>query len=85
MKTRSFLPILRLFLLCLPCLALAESKAQKRFTLPPIEAFIAKWSTSGGSELGSSQTFLLELCDLLDVPRPEAPRPNLQDTSYLLN
>ena len=54
-----------------------------RLAVPPIDGFIARWNSSGGSELGASQAFLLELCDLLEVPRPQSPRPNLKDTSYL--
>lgn len=38
--------------------------------------FIARWQGSGGAELANSQSFLVELCDLLDVPRPE---PTLAD------
>jgi hypothetical protein len=34
-------------------------------------AFIAKWSPSGGAELANSQSFLRDLCDLLDVPHPD--------------
>lgn len=58
-----------------------ELTAQK-FVLPPVEAFIVKWSSSGGSELGSSQSFINELCDVLGVPKPAAPRSNIADNSY---
>ena len=34
--------------------------------------FIAHWSAASPSERANSQPFLLELCDLLDVPRPDA-------------
>ncbi len=34
-------------------------------------AFIARWSPSGGAELANSQSFLRDLCDLLDVPHPD--------------
>ena len=45
-------------------------------SLPPmpkrdIEDFIAHWSAASASERSNSQPFLLELCDLLDVPRPD--------------
>jgi hypothetical protein len=33
--------------------------------------FIERWKDSGGAELANSQSFLKELCDLLDVPHPE--------------
>ena len=40
-----------------------------------IDAFIAKWSNSGGHERGSGQYFLLDLCDLLGLEKPAAPLP----------
>ena len=39
-----------------------------------VEDFIAHWSAASPSERANSQPFLLELCDLLDVPRPD-PHP----------
>ena len=39
-------------------------------TLTP-EAFVERWKASGGSERANYQLFLTELCDLLDVPRPD--------------
>lgn len=36
-----------------------------------VEQFIAYWSAAGASERSNSQRFLVELCDLLDVPRPD--------------
>src|SRR5690606_6175711 len=38
------------------------------------EEFVAKWKNSAAAELANSQSFLIELCDLLDVPRPEPTR-----------
>lgn len=35
-------------------------------------AFIAKWKGTAASELSTSQSFLIELCELLGVPRPHA-------------
>ena len=35
-----------------------------------IEAFISHWTGATASEQQISQPFLLDLCDLLDVPRP---------------
>jgi hypothetical protein len=35
-----------------------------------VETFNARWSASGGGERANYQSFLLELCDLLGVPRP---------------
>jgi hypothetical protein len=34
-------------------------------------AFIAKWQASIATELASAQTFVAELCDLLDLPKPD--------------
>jgi len=39
-----------------------------------VEDFVSHWSAASPSERANSQTFLLELCDLLDVPRPD-PHP----------
>ena len=39
-----------------------------------VEDFIAHWSAASPSERANSQPFLLELCDLLAVPRPD-PHP----------
>jgi hypothetical protein len=35
------------------------------------ERFITKWSGSGGAERANKDSFLNELCDALDVPRPD--------------
>ena len=39
-----------------------------------IEDFISHWSAASPSERANSQPFLIELCDLLDVPHPD-PHP----------
>jgi hypothetical protein len=39
-----------------------------------VDDFIAHWSAASPSERANSQPFLLDLCDLLDVPRPD-PHP----------
>jgi hypothetical protein len=36
-----------------------------------VDDFIAYWSAASTSERSNSQRFLVELCDLLDVPRPD--------------
>ncbi|MFI5181103.1 MAG: class I SAM-dependent DNA methyltransferase [Thermoanaerobaculia bacterium] len=36
-----------------------------------IETFTAKWSASGAAERANKDAFLLDLCDLLGVPRPD--------------
>jgi hypothetical protein len=37
---------------------------------PSLQDFVAKWSASGAAERANKDAFLLELCDVLDVPRP---------------
>ena len=39
-----------------------------------VQDFISHWSAASPSERANSQPFLIELCDLLDVPRPD-PHP----------
>jgi hypothetical protein len=36
-----------------------------------IEDFLERWERSGASERANYQLFLSELCDLLEVPRPD--------------
>src|SRR5690606_28829728 len=44
------------------------------------DGFIAKWQGVPASELSTSQSFLIELCELLGVPRPH-PAPE-QDSMF---
>jgi hypothetical protein len=48
-----------------------------------IQAFIDRWSPSGGAERANYALFLSELCDLLEVPRPEPTRPDDDDNAYV--
>jgi len=41
-----------------------------------VQDFIAHWSSASASERANSQPFLLDLCDLLAVPRPDPRAPN---------
>jgi hypothetical protein len=41
-----------------------------------IQKFIQRWSNSGGAERANYQLFLSELCDVLQVARPE---PTVED------
>jgi len=45
--------------------------------------FIARWSVSGAAERANYQLFLSELCDLLDVPRPDPSTPDNQRNAYV--
>ncbi|MCL2122810.1 MAG: DNA methylase [Desulfovibrionaceae bacterium] len=47
-----------------------------------ITGFIARWKASGGSEQANSQLFLAELCDALELPRPEPSRPINEENTY---
>ena len=41
-----------------------------------VKTFIGRWSAATASERANSQPFLCELCDFLDVPRPEPVKEN---------
>lgn len=47
-----------------------------------IDAFIAKWSDSGGHERGAGQYFLLDFCDLLGLDKPTPPTPENSLNAY---
>ncbi|MDR0466673.1 MAG: class I SAM-dependent DNA methyltransferase, partial [Deltaproteobacteria bacterium] len=47
-----------------------------------VNDFIARWKASGGSEQANSQLFLAELCDVLELPRPDPARPVNEDNVY---
>ncbi len=49
----------------------------------PITSFIARWSAAGGSERANYQLFVQELCDLLELPRPEPAREDTRDNAYV--
>ncbi len=48
-----------------------------------VAAFIARWSASGAAERSNFQSFLLELCDLLDLPRPDPATPDTERNAYV--
>jgi hypothetical protein len=39
-------------------------------SVDPVEAFIARWQDVTASELATAQSFVIELCRLLDLPEP---------------
>ncbi len=47
------------------------------------DRFIARWAAAGGTELANAQAFMIELCDLLGVPRPEPAREEASDNAYV--
>jgi hypothetical protein len=48
-----------------------------------VDAFITRWAASAGAERANYQLFLSELCDVLDVPRPEPTVAHDQDNEYV--
>jgi hypothetical protein len=48
-----------------------------------VEAFIARWQAAGGSERANYQLFITELCELLDLPKPEPARAEASDNAYV--
>jgi hypothetical protein len=52
----------------------APAPALQATTTATVEAFIARWQGVTASELATSQSFVIELCELLDVDRPH-PSP----------
>lgn len=47
------------------------------------DEFIARWEGSGGAELANSQSFLKELCDLLEVDQPEPTQADSEQNRYV--
>lgn len=45
--------------------------------------FIDRWKPSGGAEMANSQSFIIGLCDLLQVPHPEPTLPDETQNSYV--
>ncbi len=48
-----------------------------------VQAFIDRWSESGASERANYQLYLSELCDLLEVPRPDPQRADEAGNAYV--
>jgi hypothetical protein len=48
-----------------------------------IQAFITEWEVSGGAERGNAHSFLNELCDILEVPRPHKTVPDSAQNAYV--
>jgi hypothetical protein len=45
--------------------------------------FIERWASSGAAERANYQIFLTELCDVLEVPRPEPTKPYEDENAYV--
>jgi len=49
-----------------------------------IDSFIARWENSGAAERANYALFLSELCDILEVPRPDPTSADPTKNSYVL-
>jgi len=47
------------------------------------DEFFRRWEASGAAERANDSMFLNELCDLLDVPRPEPAGPDDDKNAYV--
>lgn len=47
------------------------------------QAFVARWQDSGAAERANYQSFLTELCGLLEVPPPDPTRPDDAENAYV--
>jgi hypothetical protein len=45
--------------------------------------FIERWASSGTAERANYQIFLAELCDVLEVSRPEPTKPDEDENAYV--
>jgi hypothetical protein len=50
-----------------------------------IDEFIRKWAATGAAERANYQIFLIELCDLLGVDRPEGAKPDASQNAYVFD
>ncbi len=48
-----------------------------------ITNFIERWASSGAAERANYQIFLTELCDVLEVRRPEPTKSDEDDNAYV--
>lgn len=48
-----------------------------------VESFTAKWAASGAAERANKDAYLLELCELLDVPRPDPTTGDDEKDTYV--
>ncbi len=48
-----------------------------------VQTFIDRWNKAGAAERANYQMFLAELCDLLEVPRPDPATPDTSLNTYV--
>ena len=49
----------------------------------PVDNFLQRWSTSGAAERANYQLFLSELCDVLEIQRPQPSTPDEAANAYV--
>ena len=47
------------------------------------DELIVRWEGTGGAELANAQSFIRDLCDVLEVPHPDGARPNEAANNYV--
>ncbi|MGV0976859.1 MAG: class I SAM-dependent DNA methyltransferase, partial [Azonexus sp.] len=47
------------------------------------EQFITRWHHAGGSERANYQLFIADLCDLLELPKPDPAQDDTRDNAYV--
>jgi hypothetical protein len=60
-----------------------DTKSSQQNALPSIEEFITRWDKSGAAERANYQLFLSELCDVIDVPRPNPSGADHSQNAYV--
>jgi hypothetical protein len=66
---------------------MAHSVDMGNEVLPPreltVDAFVARWQSSAASERSNYQLFLIELCEVLGVGRPEPATGEPEQDQYV--
>ena len=47
------------------------------------EQFITRWQNADGSERANYQIFIADLCELLELPKPDPARDDTRDNAYV--
>ena len=48
-----------------------------------LESFVKKWAAAGAAERANKDSFLNELCDVLEVPRPNPTADDATENTYV--
>jgi hypothetical protein len=49
----------------------------------PADPFVSRWQASGAAERANYALFVTELCEVLEVPRPNPTVPREEDNAYV--